>query len=525
MLISSVLKIAILFGILLFFTSAQSQVIQTQRYEREDTQFDEEFTIIPLKKDGLVLIRGANKYKSGKRTWELTLIDTLLQEVYPLEFEVDNRNNLIGYEHSEGHCHFLFVRNESNPILELTTIQFSTKEIVSNTINPEFNFKLTHFHKVGTNFIFGGVVNLEPCVLVFNPKNENLKLVPGFFTKNTELMDVRVNQNETFNTLLIDKANVDNRKIIFKTFDSFGNQLLEDISIVEDDLTIQTGICSSLHREDLLIVGAWGKKNSKSASGFYALPVNPFTNEGIKRSYFGQLDHFLDYLKPKRAKAIQLKTKRDLQENKIPDYTNNVMPYKILEHSKGFLVLAESYTSDSNQNYSSSSSVNYPSYNPYYYPYGPYPSNYGRQYIPQYYGANVESSLEHKKIETIAINLDASGNVVWDFSMKFSDVKTQTLQNLSELWLTKDSLFMMYKKEGALKIKSISLATDESVESTQSIKLKEKLDEVNPDSDNGGSIESWYSNSFYTWGYQTIRNKTKSPSRRRVFYINKITVE
>jgi hypothetical protein len=503
-----------------------SQVHQTYRYEKENKYGDEEFSVIGLKEDGLALIRGTKKYKSGQRTWEVTLLDTALQETGTVEFDVGNRSDLIGYEHSPGLAHILFVKNEAVGEMQLVTIEISSRETSRQDLKPELNFRLTHFNKVGGNFIFGGFVNFEPCVLLYNTESENLKLIPGFFQKDTELIDVRVNQNQTFNTIILDRGDREGRKAIFKTFDSSGIQLLEDITPVDNSIILQTGISSTLERDELVVMGTWGKRNSKSALGFYVLPINPFTENNVVPIYFAQLEHYLDYLKPKRANAIKLKTQRALTNNKTPDFTNYVMPYRIIEHANGFVLLAESYSPSSGTYQPSYGYSAYPTTYPYYYPYGSYYPPY-RQYAPRpsAYGSNVVTTEELKKTQSIVLNVDATGQTVWDFSMKFSDLRTETLRQTSEVWIGTDSLHVLYKKESELKIKSVNLTTQEYQEVTKSIKLTDSHDEIRGERKHFGALEFWFGNNFYVWGYQSIRNKTKPDRTRDVFYINRIMVD
>src|SRR6186997_756637 len=87
---------------------ACSQLEQPNRFEKEKKFFDIDFTLIPLYRNGLALIREKNEYKSGNRTWEVILLDTALRETEPITFEIANHYNLIGYEHSVGYVYFLF---------------------------------------------------------------------------------------------------------------------------------------------------------------------------------------------------------------------------------------------------------------------------------------------------------------------------------------------------------------------------------------------------------------------------------
>lgn len=502
-----------------------AQIRQTSRFESERKYSDEDFTIIPLKSDGLALLREKNKFKAGNNTWEIVLLDTALQETGTLEFEINIQNRLVGYEHSPGEVHILFVRNEVKGYMDLISISLISKEVNRFEIKPELNLQLTHFSKVGSNFIFGGFVNRESAVLLYNPVIDNLKVLPGFFQKDIELIDMRVNQNQTFNTLLVDRGDHDSKKVIFRTFDSSGKQLLESLADVDRDITFFTGITSTLEREDLIILGTWGKANSKQASGFFALPVNPFETRQIKRIHFAELAHYLDYLKPKRAAIIKEKTQKSIEDNKIPDFTNYAMPFKIIEHSSGFWLIAESYNPSSTNN-------QYPIYSPYnYYPYyspfgGYYPMNrmYGPT-APYSYGNNVQNEEDVKIVQSVVIGFDTNGTVISDFSFKLDDVKRSSLEQISDFYVGNDSLQIFYKKESELNILAINLETGETTDQIQKIKLNSVDEEIRSERKQDGLIKHWFDNSFYVWGYQTIRNRAKRDNKtKEVFYINKVVV-
>lgn len=411
--------------------------------------------------------------------------------------------------------------------MDLLTLNLKTKTVDRYEIKAELTFQLTHFYKVGQNFIFAGTVSREPAILLYNTVADNLKVLPGFFQQQTTLMDIQVNQNQTFNTLLIDRSNRDDQKVIFRTHDSSGKLLLEDITPLDRTIELHNGICSTLEKEDLIVLGNWGKLNSKQASGFYALPINPFTEQTITRTYFGQLEHYLDYLKPKKAAAVKAKTARALEEGRVPDFTNYIIPYKIIEYAQGFLLLAESFQPSSNQQ--STQTPYNPLYNPYYtspygyrviYPTGP--SDYNRL---RTYNRDMVTEEMFRRIQTIVVSFNASGSVQWDYSMKFDDLKLNGVEQVADFFLNKDSIRFLYKKESEIRTKSIHLDDGESVERTIKIKLNDVYDEIRMERSYDGQVKYWFDNNFYVWGYQAIRNKTGGEYKtREVFYINKVTV-
>lgn len=517
------------FILLLFTLPSFAQISQPKRFEKNQKNSDDYYNVISLKEDGLALFRERDKYKNSNKIWELVFLDTALQERKSLELEIKERYRMIGYEIMPNHLFFLFRTGETTKNdFELIDINFNGEEVGRHSIKPDLDFKLTHFSRVGNNFVFGGYVNNEPAIILYERENKSLKVVPGFFQKDTELVDLRVNQNQTFNTVLIDRSSRDDRKLLFRTFDETGKQLLEDVVPIGEDKSLQTGITSTLEREDLVVLGTWGERNAKQSLGFYALTVDPFGEQKILYVDFGQLNHYLDYLSEKRATRIKDNSKSDATAGRLPSYTNYVMPFKITEYKEGFLLLAEVYNPSSSMSAYNSNPYYYnPFYSPYgYNPYWPYGGYYypgmSRMYRPYMYGPNVKNSDEIKTQETVLLAFDGKGKVMWDQSIKLDEIKMPGVEQVADFSLTKNKVFFVYKKESELKAKIITLDTEESTEVIEKVKTLEDLDEIRSEKEFEGGVRHWYGDAFYVWGYQTIRNINKADRVRDVFYINKV---
>lgn len=522
--------IVYLIGVSLFLSEIQhvpAQVQQPYRFEKERKSSDEDFTIISLKEDGLALIREKNKYKGGNKTWELILLDSVLQEKHTLDLEIDQRKSLIGYEQAAGYLYLLFKAGGNFKLaFDLITISLEYAEIDRHEIKTELNLQLTNFIKAESNFIFGGYINSEPAVLLYNTLTDNTKVLPGFFQKQTELVDLRPNQNQTFNTVLIDRSDRDQQKIVFKTFDATGKELLEDASPIEDRYSLQTSISSTLIQEDMIVLGTWGSRNSKQSNGFYALIIDPFNDHPVKFTAFGELSSYLDQQTPKRAKRIKEKTQDALNQKRIPDFINYVMPYRIVERPEGFIMLVETYVPSASINRYPNDypygSTAYPYYSPLW---GYYPGTYNRLYNPYYgNGSNARNSDEIKSVQSALIAFNTKGEVIWDYSLKLDDIRLNSLEQIADFHVEGNKVFMLYKRESELKGKIITLGENENAEFTEKIKLSNESDDIRSESKTNGLVRQWYGNNFYVWGQQSLSNKEKRlEGNRQVFYINKVS--
>lgn len=512
--------------ILLLPFIAHSQLKQLMRYEVEQKESDDAFTAISMKENGIALFRANNKYEEGKRIWELNLLNSELEETWKTEIQLENRFNLVGHEYAAGRLYLLFRDGDTDDNdIHILKLDIESKEIYRSEIKHDFKFKLTHFCVVNDNIILGGYVSREPAVLLFDLATRQLKIIPGFFVTDTELLDMRSNENGSFNTLVMERGTKDNKRLVFKTFNSRGDLLLDDEITIPSDKTLLSGMTSTLKRDEMIIIGSYGFGNSRMASGVFTVNIDPFNAQTIQFYDFSQFEHFFDYLNPKRVKKIKSKAERARLMGKSPDYRTNIIPVKIEELQEGFLFLSEVYQASSQNNHYQNNNTYYnPNYNPY--SYGNYPFTYN-PYSSRYYNSpysfnnsNRESSV--KMIESVLIQFTPQGKLKWDESLKLEDIRSEAMEQSSDVTI-KDQLALAYKRED--KIYYMLAGSDSQSIDTLSIRGSKEYDIVRSESQGAGAIRQWYDGFFYVWGFQSIRNYSLEDRNRSVYYIVKLGFE
>nr|MCU0383228.1 hypothetical protein [Cyclobacteriaceae bacterium] len=363
--------IIFIFICLFSLTEASAQLMQTARYEKEDKNRDETFSVINLKENGIALYRETNDYESGKRKHQLIILDTLLKQIKDTTFFVEKTYSNVGHDFDSNTIYLLFQQADySNS--KLTLLQFDTRnnQFLEYEIKIEINLKLTHFGVIGFHVYLGGYINREPTIMLCDLKNKVNQVLPGFAIKNTELLDVRENQNYTFNVLIKEKVGNNTNALYLKTYDSTGTILLNERLPVPEGKTLLTGITSELIKEDLIIAGTWSRKGNSKAYGVYSCFVMPGDEKQPNFWQFGELTNFFEFYKTKRADKIKRKTKEGISTGNLYDYVIGLMPYRIIETEKGFILLAETY-SDIRYSTIDPGNMNNPYYqnmvNPYYF--------------------------------------------------------------------------------------------------------------------------------------------------------------
>lgn len=513
-------SLLILFAFLSTVLCAQEQ---TARFEREQKNSDSDYIIISMQKEGLALVRDNDKFKASKKQWEVIRLDTTLQQVWQLEMDIENRFRLVGYDYRDNLIYLLFREGDHEASdLTLFTIHTQSQAIGRYTIKQEITFKVTHFSALANTITLGGYVSNEPAILLYDLQTEKAKLVPGFFVTNSELLDLRVNTNNTFNALIMDRSNKQNKKLLLKTFDATGASLLEDEMEIDNERTILSGITSTLINDELLVAGTWTEGNSKQASGIFTSLIDPFSNQPINYYDFGRFNHFVDYLNDKRASKIKARSVEAAKAGKIPEFKTYAIPMRLDEQPEGFGLLVEVYQPSSNF----SPYPYYGNFGPPMYAYSQYGYN---PFMNRYYNApyqyNQPAPGDSKMIHAALTVLDLKGKPSRDFGLKLEDLKTSTVEQTSDFIFYKGEVALGFKKEKEVRL--LRSFNDKIEIDTVESKVSSSTESIRHESEAASYIRNWYSNVFYVWGYQTLRNSSQGvlEAGRQVFYINKIEVK
>ncbi len=523
--------VGVLALVILVSFNLRAQIIsQPALYERSRKGSDHSFLVISMKDKGIALIRDMEKYEDTKKIWEIIFVDSTLNESWTTKFEIDQRMNILGYDYRDGNIYLIFEEPEnSGRQINLTEIIPPEKIIKQHQFKPNVTMRYTHFSVLNNKAVFGGYLTKEPTILMYDLSNESTKVIPSTFFKKVELMDVRNNSNNTFNALLIERDSQSHKKLIVRTYDSNGVQLVDDIITIDEDKTILEALSSTLVRDEMVIMGTWTYGLSKQAAGIFSVMVDPFNEQKVNYYDFAELNHFLDYLKPKKASKIKTKAKWRKSVGKTPEFRTYLYPVKIEESKAGFSLLTEIYDPPTG-NYNSRSASPY-GYSPYNYsPYGYYPygvSSPYRSYNSPYgypFGSNSTNSNDTRMIHSSLLFFDDHGTLVSDQSLKFSEIKVASKEQVSDFFNLGTRTMMVCKQEKEI-IAQINEQDGTVIQSEKIIPVLKNLNEtIQSEAQDNSAIRFWYGRYFYVYGYHQLKDNTEKTSRD-VFYINKIRVD
>lgn len=532
-------EVSLSFILFFFSLTLRAQLAQTERYEREHKSGQHEYILVSMNENGIALVRDLEKTSGGKREWEVIMVDTMLKETWTPKIEIDERMGILGYDYRDGNVYFVFRQAEA-PMdgLLLTEVLVNNKTTKQHKVKPQINVQFTHFSVLKNKAIFGGYINHEPALLLYDMGSEALKVVPGIFPPNTQLLDVRANANETFNVLLAERQSNSIRSLVARTYDADGVMLVEDVIPIEDGKTVVDALTSSLIHDEILVTGTWAVRSSKAAAGIFSVLLDPFRDQKINYYDFAELNHFLDYMKPRRAARIKAKADWRRRAGKAPDFKAHLNPIRIEENKTGFTLLAEVFdppASYYNSRYNSPYGYNSYPYNtsPYYgspYGYGATPYRYNNPYGYSPFGYNpyapygsTSTLADTRIIHSTLISFDRDGKMESDLALKFPEIKLSTKEQVSDFVridnrtilackIEKEILVRIDEPDGTFKVEKVTPA------------LKNNSETIRSEQQESSSIRFWYGHTFYVYGYQTLRDD-EAKKTRDVFYLNKISAE
>jgi len=510
----------------MFFVSVsalQGQVKQVSRYEADLKYNDPEPMVFSLEETGLLISEDSREFENGSRVRKYTHLDTALHIVWAAQVPIPEEEEIAGYEYAAGKFQLLYTHRQHQFLKgSLVTLDLRNQTLKSSPFNVQLNMNLTHFTSAGKNSVIGGQMGLQPVIVLVEGETARTKLLPGFFLNDSEIIDLRVNRNETFSLIQLNKKGRE-KIMIYRAFDPEGNQLVEDRFELDPEITIQSAMSSTLAHNEVLIAGVYSFGNSRLSTGIFSVVLNPGGEKKVRYTDFPMLSRFLDYLPEKKAARIIEKASQRRSFGRSPDFRIAASLHRVDEHPFGFLIFGESFQIPSE---TQSSMMNT---GPYFYRPGLSTIPYQYNNIPWRYGydpfagtARLSSTV--RMTNAFAIALDFNGAYLWDQAVDLEQKSIPPDVQFADYCLSKDgNTDFFFPSEKGL---GHSLTGDKSGKKevvVQSVNVGETAT-LNYENSLEHTVRRWYRNNLYISGQQLLRDGStrETEQKKRVFFINKI---
>jgi hypothetical protein len=497
------------------------QVEQTDIYELEKKNYDDFFTVLPAGEDGIIIFRDTDNYKKGD-LWQVISLDTALNERWNNELTIDIKYKFKGYDLKNSTLYLLFRNGEyEKSDYHLMTINIMDGDVTRYDIKNEIGLELSHLTMLSDRLVLAGYVNYSPTLVDYKLGMEQFVVVPGFFKDRSNIVDLRGNNNGTFNVVTIEK-DYDGTFLRLRTYSDDGDMLFEREVKTAENYKLLSAKSSGFIDGNIMISGTFGLKSSKYSVGVYLAIVKPQGQENLVKYYrFSDFEHFFDYMRPKRAARLKAKLALRVAKGKDFHYSSRLLLHEIRKSPRGFVLAAEIYNPDFDGGYRPG----------FVYGYSEQDEIMRQNRAAQSYAKqpstvqDVEAADHFEYLESIIFELDKGGKLLWDNSFKIENVETNSLEQVVQFSIDNDLINMLYKTDQELRFKTIqeSLLVEEK---SIPLKMKNEYDKIVHTYAGAGRSEYWYNNTFIVWGYHKVENRFETDKRNRnVLFVNKVVFE
>ena len=490
--------------------ASDAQIIQPDRVEIELDDYDDYYTVISAREEGLVLVRQVeNKTEPRKNNWEVLKYNTDLTLSWRRNLLVNINYDFTGYEYRNGKVYLLYKPvNYQNDKMILQVLSLGTGNMEEAEINYVFPLNLTEFTVSGNAAILGGYVNYMPAVIHYDLSSKKVKVLPGIYNNRSELVDISVDEDTGIFNILVTEKTFDKRNTLaIKTFDQNGTLLQNRTLETKGTNNIIFGRSTRFNAREQFIAGTYSNNKSSYSSGIFIAKLDALGGQDITYISYGDLKNFFSYMKAKREARVRDRINRRRVQGKKVKFRYRLLVHDIVEKDDMFLLFGEAFYPKYNNTALSSIA------------YGPYFPR-GRWGDNMYFAG-------YKYTHAVVVAFNKKGKVLWDNSFEINDVTSFSLDQYVNASIEEKRVILLYLYENVIRSKLIN--EDEILEGKtfDDIKMKFEDDVAKNNDYEIGGLSLWYDKFFYAYGVQRIKNLKDREAKlsRKVFYINKITYQ
>ena len=506
------IRICLLVVFIFILQNIQAQVVQPKRYEIELGSFDAGYEVMLGEENGVIFYKATKQYQSKSQLWEFNMLDTALNPMWQKLYYIDSDYIYSGYDYFGTDFYFLYqVIGKTSTDWMLIQMDLGTGDTIQHNIKNLLRINIQEFEVTDGAAIIGGYYNTDPVVIHFDMSSGKTKVLPGIFGNKTELVQVKVMDDNSITVLVSDRTYDRRNTLAVKTYDNDGKYLNNHVFEPDLDKGLIFGRVADVPGVGNLVSGTYGGKRSDYSRGLFIGNAGVARKDAIKYYNYADFDNFFNYMKAKRQKRVANKITRKKVKGKKTKFNYRLIVHEILKDNDTYIMLGEAFY-PKYSNTGSFSSMN---------------SFYDR---PSYggFGRNKQVSANfagYRYTHAVVIGFDREGNMLWDNSFQIEDVTSFTLKQFVQADITENGLVLLYLYDDEVRSKIIRGSEVIEGKSMSQVKLTFLDDAIsNTSASSIGGLEKWYDDQFLAYGIQKIKNLKDAGVKmnRRVFYLNKI---
>ncbi len=484
----------------------QAQLLQPDRFEVLINK--EGFDVVPADHDGLFLIGDMVEPGSNEVTKQLFKLDTAFRAVWQRSFNVPVGQELVDQQYDNGKLYFLFRRNElKNRNLELIVFDQADGSAVSHIIRNFIPLTYFDFRVANNSAIIAGYYNYRPLVILYNFTEGIPMVLPGLFADRSELIQLKLNRDNTFDVLLQGR-NIQKQPTIFINSYNYAG-VLTNSTILEpiEKNGLLFGRAANVDGGDKIVAGVYGRFDNEYSRGLFVARVDDNQQQDLKYYNYADLKNFFSYMRANRERRVRDRIERRKIKQKKLKFNYRLLVHDLIKEGDQYIMLGEAF---------------YPKY---------------RTVTGSHYGSGIPvftfnaGMVQKNRIfegyrytHAVVMGFNEKGDLLWDNSFEINDVISFELEQFVHASYNQDKLALLYVFND--KIRSKIIKENEVLEGKDltPIALKFDGDFANEGETKIDGLANWYDNVFITFGTQKIKNNVGGviPKERNVFFINKV---
>ena len=332
---------------------------------------------------------------------------------------------------------FFLNRHNRTRELSLITIRPDSSSYSIRNFRSAIAIQSLFFTATDSYAVLAGYWNFKPIALFCSYDSETAIILPGFFNRNGEINDLRVNTDGSFDLLMAVHTGDAGKVIALQHYSSAGNLLQSQLFKSGNGRNL---VMARMYRtaDSVFIAGTYGNRAELTRGIFTAAAATSAKNSttGGALSYtmrfynYGDLHNFFRYLPDRKER----RTKRRIQEKKAKGrklrYPTRLLVHELWPSQDGVQLLAEAIQPV----YRSGSPVFFR------------PVNTGvYHFIKPYYAQQRDMVFDgFRYTHALYVRIRKNGMIAWDNSIALSDIRTFSLRAFTRSITAGDSTTLVY---------------------------------------------------------------------------------
>jgi hypothetical protein len=514
--------------LLLAFVTITAVAQEVKRVELPLPPSNEAYHTVPLGEKGALLIS-----QPGRNAYNVQLFNTSLERVWSIDGTIENNLDYVTSTYDGGSVYMLFSRYRS-PVYQIVKVNVGPGFVETFTINTLDRFQITDFKTLGYSMFMAGTIRDEPILIYTDLSTLQTKVLPTAIKGSNAIQSIEIDTTHRLINVSFAVKKGKQTRIVAQSY--FENGQLYDQVMVEpeDEYSLLNGRLQVLNDSVKLMIGTYGYRNMQSSNNAASqgLFISKIVEDGVEFTRyhsFTDFENFFSFMNERQQEKIERRIKKKKDSGGDLKLNYRLLVHDIIQRDNEYTLVSEVFYPEYRTNPNNLMGMNSYFGNPWLYgsPFGA--GLYNPWLWNPLYGSRggFSNQIFDGFVYTHAIvaNFDKNGQLLWDNSINFDNVKNMELKEKINVQVSDEGRTrLVYSNNGGIRSKIVKGNT--VVDGDRVVELATGMEGDKVRKTTTDDVEYWYGNYYLAWGAQRIINPSgdvQARGRRNVFYLNKIS--